>query len=320
MGISERIISSRVDAVSAGQRLDLWLSRRFTYHSRNEWQNLIGGGSILLNGRKSRPSRIVQNGETVSFLFHGTEPEADLNYKIEYETDSFMLVNKPGNLSCHPAGLFYRNTLWYLLSLKYGSIYIINRLDRETSGLVLACRDSKCASLFANLFSQENSITKKYIAIVHGRFEGTLSAKGFLMPDSKSAVRKKRIFRENNDNGLFDGVETAETFFSEKCSGPEYSAVEAVPATGRFHQIRATLCSLGYPLVGDKLYGPDDNIYIRLSEGTLTDEDMKKLILPRQALHAFHLSFKDPLTRKNFEYEIPLPPDISPLYNLCSGV
>ena len=239
-----------------------------------------------------------------------------MNYKIEYESDSFILINKPGNLSCHPAGRFYRNTLWYPLSEKYGVIYIVNRLDRETSGLVLACRDSKCAALFANLFSQENSITKKYIAIVHGRFEGALSAKGFLMPDRKSSVRKKRIFTEKNDDNPSDGVETAETFFTGKRTGTEYSAVEAVPSTGRFHQIRATLYSLGYPLVGDKLYGPDENIYIRLAEGNLTPEDMKKLILPRQALHAFHLSFKDPLTKKDFVHEIPLPPDISPLYNL----
>ena len=93
------------------------------------------------------------------------------------------------------------------------------------------------------------------------------------------------------------------------------SIVEVSPETGRLHQIRAVLCSLGYPLAGDKLYGLDDTFFLKYTEGTLSEEDKKRLLLPRQALHASELSFLFPGEKEKITVKAPLPADLSGLYN-----
>lgn len=314
--MDERKISSVVDGNAAGQRLDIWLSKRFTYHSRNQWQDIVKKGMILVNGKKSRSSRTLQEGDSVSFIPDVSEPGVNLNFRIEYEDENIILVNKPGNLPCHPAGPFFENTLWRKLSETYEKISIVNRLDRETSGLVIAAKSSEGASKFSELFS-EGKIEKKYIAIVFGEFPEKLEAEGFLIGDASSEVRKKRKFVYECESS---GAETAFTHFRLLGKNRKFSVVEAAPKTGRLHQIRATLFSLGFPLAGDKLYGPDDTAYIRFAEGMLTEDDKVRLALPRQALHAYFLSFVHPFTGKDIKFEISIPEDILPLYMDCMGV
>jgi RluA family pseudouridine synthase len=245
-----------------------------------------------------------------------SEPEVDFNFQIEYEDDNFLLVNKPGNLPCHPAGPFFENTLWRKLSETHEKVSIVNRLDRETSGLTIAAKSPEAASKFSALFS-EGKIEKKYIAIVFGSFPEELEAKGFLTGDISSEVRKKRKFVYERES---PGAETALTFFRLLGKNDKFSVVEAAPKTGRLHQIRATLCSLGFPLAGDKLYGPDDTAFIRFAEGRFSEEDKALLALPRQALHAYYLSFIHPFTGKEMKFEISAPDDILPLYLDCMGV
>lgn len=314
---SERIISSRAGDNAAGQRLDRYLSERFTYRSRKQWQDMIKGGDILLNGAGTRCSRILQGGEEISFVAETEEPPVELEYSIVYEDEFFYAVNKGGNLPCHPAGAYFKNTLWYDMCSKYGKVYVVNRLDRETSGLMLLGKSPEAAAKLSELFAAKDQLSKKYYALVEGEFAEAICASGYLVSDAASEVRKKRRFVSEDD---YSGAgESAITNFSPVARGDGISLVEARPETGRLHQIRATLCSLGFPLLGDKLYGLDDTIYIRFSEGRVTEDDFKKLRMRRQALHAYALKFTHPFTGKELEFYAPIPDDMKSftLTNVC---
>lgn len=323
MDISDRVLSSRIEKTDEGVRLDIWLTRRFTYQSRNQWQQYIEDGKILLNGLKTRCSRKLISGEEVSFVIDKDEPEIDPSYEIVFEDEYLLLVNKSGCMPCHPSGAFYKNTLWYLLSLKYGKVYMGNRLDRETSGLVIVCKTPKAAQLISDMISAKGTMTKKYIALVHGDFTRELvKAEGFLDTDNKSIIRKKRAFfpKDNLPYNLSAEAEEAETLLQGKGFADGLSVVEASPLTGRLHQIRATLYSLGYPLVGDKIYGLDETMYLKFAEDAMSENEKKMLLLPRQALHAYYLAFKHPVTGEGIEKEISISDDIKPLYEKCMGV
>jgi 23S rRNA pseudouridine955/2504/2580 synthase/23S rRNA pseudouridine1911/1915/1917 synthase len=316
----QRTIECQVEPQAEGMRLDYYLTQRFTYHSRNQWQQLIKDGTIKLNQQKTRSSRILQAGEIISFLPDNEEPPVDFDYHIEYEDDFFWVINKNGNLPCHPAGPFFENTLWHHMSATHGKVHIVNRLDRETSGLVLVAKTPETASKLAGLW-QEDKVKKKYIALVFGKFpKKNINAEGILNQDKSSIIRKKKRFLNANQTNNEDMAESCSTSLELIGSDGQFSAVRAIPKTGRLHQIRASLFSLGFPLAGDKLYGPDDTFYLKFAENTLTENDWEKLFLKRQALHAYNLQFTHPFTAENMNIEAPIPDDLLQLYNRCLGV
>ncbi|MFZ4618317.1 MAG: RluA family pseudouridine synthase, partial [Rectinemataceae bacterium] len=240
------------------------------------------------------------------------EPEVDGNYRIIHDDGAFLVVDKPANLPMHPGGRYFNNTLWALLRTGYGPLHALTRLDRETSGLVLLSRPGP-AQAHAQSLLDSGALAKEYLVIVHGIFPETCNAKGFLVRDGLSAVRKKRRFVPGAMmEGESDAVrESAETYFSSlsfvvhPLAGP-LSLLRARPRSGRNHQIRATLSSLGFPLLGDKLYGLDERLFIRLVEGTLDETDRQQLVLPSQALHAESLTLID-LKGQVHEFRLPLP-------------
>jgi RluA family pseudouridine synthase len=292
-----------------GRRLDVYLAERFTYHSRTEWQNLVGKGKIMVNGKSSRSSRRMVEGDRVEYDTGDiTEPEVDPSFQEVFSDEYIIVVSKSGNLPCHPAGIFFRNTLWRLLSEKFGKIYFVNRIDRETSGLVLVARSPAVAAAMSETHS---GIVKKYIAVVHGKFPDACNAVGFLTDGICSAVRKKRKFYQGDQLGKKD--EYSETRFRFLGANGDLSIVEAELATGRLHQIRATLCSLGFPLVGDKIYGPDETIYLRFIEDAMTDDDRRILMIGRQALHSSWLEFQHPISGENLVFRAELPGDMKKL-------
>lgn len=309
MTTEKRQIFSTVESHSEGIRLDHWLAARFTYLSRNQWQNQVKAGTVQVNNSEVRSSRILHAGDVVLFKPENIiEPPVDFNYEIIYEDEFFLVVNKGGNLPCHPAGAFFENTLWRHMSAKSGKIYLANRLDRETSGLLLVAKTPKIANLLSEMFIN-GQIQKKYLALVYGIFDREVNAVGYLEPDKQSNVRKKRNFVSGEPELMSEDMETAETLFLPVKNNGQYSLVCAMPQTGRLHQIRATLFSLGYPLLGDKLYGLDDTIYLRLSEDKITVEDWHKLVMKRQALHASELTLAHPATKQIISFQAPLPDD-----------
>ncbi len=306
--LERRVIRSSVDWSGAGFTLAEYLAGRFTYRAIDEWRDRIAAGEIMLNGELSDPERRLELHDRIEYFPADiAEPEADLDYRIAYEDDALLVVDKPGNLCVHPSGPFFKHTLWHLLSSKYGKIHLVNRLDRETSGLLVAAKNPKAA---AKLGKPGWPMRKEYLALVFGNFADRIEAYGFLVPDLASVVRKKRRFvaGERPPEGAVR-PESARTVLLPERSGERYSLVRALPETGRLHQIRATLFSLGFPLLGDKLYGPDDGIFLKIRSNAITAADRERLILPRQALHSAKLAFRHPDTGETVAVESPLPPD-----------
>ena len=300
-----RVGKSIISANDAGKSLLELLTGRFSYHSGSEWRNIIDRGLITLNGENASSEAILTKGDILEYhVADIAEPEVDASYAVLYEDADILAVDKSGDLPCHPAGPFYRNTLWFILKKRYGEVFPVNRLDRETSGIVLWAKNSSAASLLA---AQLASMRKRYVALVHGKFTKEIDASGFLERDNASIVRKKRCF-VYNDSG---SGQRAETLLRPVWWNEKYSLVEALPRTGRLHQIRATLCSLGFPLVGDKLYGIDDTFYLKIKDDLFTAEERAALLLPRQALHAAGLEFKHPRSGDVIHLESPVPAEFS---------
>lgn len=305
---TERNIYSEVGESDKDMRIDAWLARRFTYHSRQQWQEAIRKGQITINNKVCRPSTKIKTGDKINFKPDFKEPEVNKNFEIVFEDDLLIAVNKPGCLPCHPAGPYFKNTLWYLLSQNYKNIHFINRIDRETSGLILIAKDAKTVQLL-----NSKIILKRYVAVVEGEFPEKLMAEGFLYenpeisPNDPQKVRKKRYFSRQKPER---NCESSKTLFKRLSFKNGMSVLEVDLFTGRLHQIRATLCSLGYPLVGDKIYGRDESVFIRFVNGKMTDEDKSIMRISRQALHSSQIVFEYPKTTEEIKLTAPLPEDI----------
>lgn len=192
----QRIVESVIGPEADGLRLDQFLRTRFTYRSRNEWQDTIRRGELKINGREIRASKILRTGDKLSFNPGKIEePEVNADWSLIHESERYLAINKPGQLPAHPSGRFFKHTLWYLLREKYGELHIVNRLDRETSGITIAAKDADAAKTLSGLFADRRTV-KKYIAFVFGKFPETLVADGFLSDDRKSGVRKNGVFPE----------------------------------------------------------------------------------------------------------------------------
>jgi len=305
--MQERTISTTAGPELEGVRLDHFLSGRFTYQSRTGWQSIIRAGRIAVNGIRVRASRRLHAGDEITFDVQGiAEPEVDPSYSVVLERPGFLVVSKSGCLPVHPSGCYFRNTLLMLMKERYGELFVVNRLDRETSGLVVLAKDAETAGVLSGLFASRQ-VEKTYLAAIFGAFPaGPVVKNGWLSSDPDSSVRKKRRFTET-DPGAEDAEPCATEFLCRKtCRG--FSLVECRPHTGRLHQIRATLCSCGFPLLGDKLYGPDDTIFLRFTEDAMTDADRAALVLPTQALHAWRLRFTVPGSGESVSCES-APPD-----------
>jgi 23S rRNA pseudouridine1911/1915/1917 synthase len=239
---------------------------------------------------------------------------------VVYEDDELLVVNKPPGLVCHPTKPDGRSSLVEQLRLRGGpeaTPHLVNRLDRETSGLVLVAKRRETASELGKLM-EGRAVQKVYLAIVHGHVRddrGRIEAP--LGPDPESPVtikdrvvatgvpavtdyevlcRFERPIPLRPNPGWWED-EAAASPVGERAgtipmSEPRpFSLVRLWPGTGRKHQLRIHLAHLGHPVVGDKLYGGDPGLYLAFVEGRLTPEDRVRLILPAQALHAAGLSF-----------------------------
>ena len=240
-------------------------------------------------------------------------------FTILAETDDYIVVNKPAPLKVHPGSPDGAPTLYDELRglLAYellfgGQISIVNRLDRETSGVTLVAKNRETARHFG-LSMMAHKFHKTYQAIAHGwprwqnlDFDGPLLRKGEV---ENSPIYVKQAVHP-------DGT-PSRTIFQvlrrlEWPDGRRFSLIACEPVTGRMHQIRAHLAHLGHPLVGDKMYGPDETCYLDFIVTGWTEDLQRRLLLRRHALHSARLELAN-----DAAWEAPLPDDLAEF--LASG-
>lgn len=211
-------------------------------------------------------------------------------FEILHEDDDLLVINKPAGLVCHPTKGDERSSLAGRLRLYRGAaepVHLINRLDRETSGVVCVGKTDSATRELRHLW-ESREVEKHYWAIVHGHVaadEGEIDEP--LGQDEASEVAVKDCVRA-------DGHASRTRYWTqwrfERDERP-FSWLRVAPETGRKHQIRIHLQHLGHAIVGDKLYGSDELLYLKLARGELTEADRRDLLLENQALHAHTLRF-----------------------------
>ena len=215
-----------------------------------------------------------------------------LLFETLYEDESLLVINKPAGLVCHPTKTDEFSSLIGRVRLYLGAgskPHFVNRLDRETSGVTLVARNPEAAGELGKLWGAR-AVEKEYRAIVHGSVapeHGIIDAP--LGKDEQSKVAIKDCVRP-------DGTGARTEFqvlrrFSRGSQGCQFSLLRVLPHTGRKHQIRIHLAHIGHPIVGDKLYGGDEDLYLALVQDRLTQEQRKRLVFPCHALHASDLKF-----------------------------
>lgn len=223
------------------------------------------------------------------------------------------MVDKPPFLLVHPTKPGPAPTLWgelkQLLAFEIangGQVSIVNRLDRETSGLVLVAKNARAARRFG-LMMQEKRIAKEYLAIIWGwpewetqRVDLPLDRQG---ENGSSLIWLKQETHPAGAPALTDF--RVEQRFVRGTEGERFSVVRAIPYTGRTHQIRVHVATLGHPIVGDKIYGPDEKLYLEFIETGWTPNLEQQLLLPRHALHCAALEIEGE------RWTSELPPDLT---------
>lgn len=206
--LNRRRLRSHVRETEDGQILPDYLAAHFPRFDRAGWLREIAADRVAVNGGAASSETVLAQHDCVAYFPPETpEPDAELHYRVVYADSDLLVIDKPGNLCVHPTGPFFRHTLWYLAGRDWGELRFINRLDRETSGLLIAARNVETA---ARMDNRRCPLYKEYLALVFGRFRGTVRARGVLEPDGASAVFKKKRFRFAD--GVFpDSPEFADT-------------------------------------------------------------------------------------------------------------
>lgn len=299
-----------------------YLSERFTYFSLEEWVRILSLSRIFLNGNLIKEDRqIFANDEIICYLerFEAKEPPVDTNYSVLYEDEYLLILDKPGDIPIHPAGRYRKNNLLSLVESDFScKLFPCHRLDRETSGVCLFAKDSQSSQKMALLF-QQRKIHKEYRVFVYGDFPEQIVLEGWIEKDLNSSIRKKKILNQKNllkETGIVSELQKEDskvyaiTRFHKLNFNNGISTLAAFPLTGRIHQIRASLYSYGFPVLGDKIYGRDESIFLQFIESGWKKEFSEILGHRRQALHAYQLEFTHPISMAKMKIISPIPSDL----------
>ncbi|HWW01584.1 MAG TPA: RluA family pseudouridine synthase [Candidatus Acidoferrum sp.] len=225
-------------------------------------------------------------------------------FEVIYEDSGLLVVHKPAGLVCHPTKTDEYSSLISRARLYLGKEVhpqLVNRLDRETSGVTVLAKTHKAARQLRGLW-ESRRVRKEYLAVVHGHVRedrglideplgkdenSRVAIKDCVRPDGAAAQTEYCVERRFERAGL--SSEPNSTLRGDHLQ--PFSLVRLSPVTGRKHQLRIHLAHLGHPIVGDKLYGGDEDLYLALVENRLTPEQWKRLLLPHHALHASEVRF-----------------------------
>ena len=226
-----------------------------------------------------------------------TSPE-ELATWVIHEDEDLLVVNKSGEVVCHPSKFGPTSSLVGAAREYLGidTVHLVFRLDRETSGVVVMAKNAAMASRLQKAM-QTRKVGKRYLTLLHGELNDPVWVDQPLGPEVDSPVHVK-------DHVRSDGKE-AQTQFVPLASHGGFTAVEVRPRTGRKHQIRAHAQWLGHPVVGDKIYGPDANLFLQFIEEGWGTELERQLLIRRQALHCAEIDLRPTGIDRVFRAEWP---------------
>jgi 23S rRNA pseudouridine1911/1915/1917 synthase len=301
----------------AGWRLDRYLQEKIPRLSRERVQRLIQERLESDDGRRLKPSTRVVAGLAFALLrTPEPEPDAPLDFGVVHDDGALLVVDKPAGLPVHPTARYSAHTFTAAARARFPGRKVdpAHRIDRETSGL-LACGSAPEWTKRLKRAFADGAVAKTYLALAAGRpGDERFTVDAPLALTLASAVRVRMHVWEGGLPSVTD-FEVLERRTSD--DGAPVALLACRPRTGRQHQIRAHLHHAGLPLVGDKIYGPDEAIFDRFTRHETTDEDRARLRLPRHALHAWRLELPHPRDGGRVALEAPLPADLAAFWEAC---
>jgi 23S rRNA pseudouridine1911/1915/1917 synthase len=321
----EVVRTIQVMAETAGTRLDQFLAEQLDGVSRSRVQMLMEQGDVLVNGEREKPSMKLRGNESITI--HGEPRPAplkaiaeDIPLDVIYEDADLAVVNKPAGMMVHAGSgqnedARSRGTLVNALLHRFKKLSstggdlrpgIVHRLDKDTSGLIVVAKNDRTHAALGEMFSSRQ-MKKTYIALVQGRVErekGTINA-----AVGRDPLRRTRMTTRSLEDGRaavshYEVVQRLASRFGK------FTLVRVRIETGRTHQIRVHMSSIGYPVVGDTLYGGAGQLTDQVAAQANRKEEPERLKLGRNFLHAARLEFTHPKTGKVLELEAPLPPEL----------
>lgn len=292
-----------------GERLDTFLQKK-TGITRSQIQKLIRQGDVLVHDARVNQNYRVKSEDSITMQVSAKTDEGlvaePIPLEVLYEDSHLIVVNKPAGMVVYPAAGHAQGTLMNALAHHCSNLSapggplrpgIVHRLDKDTSGvMVVALSDEAYYSLVEQF--RQRTMNRKYIAIIHGNLREESGEIALRIGRSESD-RKKMSTQTRRGKEAFTRWKVVQRFGSA-------TVVEVKLGTGRTHQIRVHFASAGHPVLGDRTYGKKTEI-----EREAEDKKKKKIIFPRQMLHAGLLGFTHPVTGGYLEFSSPLPEDMS---------
>jgi len=293
----------------AGLRLDAFLASQIDGWSRARLQKLIESEDVLVNGKPSKPSYKLREGDDLEIELTATStvefaPE-NIPIDVVYEDDTLVVVNKPAGLVVHPAAGTPSGTLANAVAYHFQRLPgggnnvrpgIVHRLDRDTSGLLVVAKTEAALENLSDQF-RDRTVFKSYVALVHGR---VMSNSGKIdQPLARDPSNRTRM-------AVVRGGRNALSLYRVRRTFQRFTLLDVELKTGRTHQIRVHLAWLKHPVVGDETYGGG-------RDNTIQDPQLRARIrnLKRHFLHAEKLAFTHPVTKEVMKFESPLPAELS---------
>lgn len=292
--------------LSAGERLDKTLAEQHPELSRAQWQRLIADGLVLVNGKSAKGSLRLDGSESIEAEI--PEPAEspliaeNIALDIRYEDQEIIVLNKPAGMVVHPAPGHPRGTLVNALLAHCPDLTgigdtkrpgIVHRLDKDTSGLIVVAKnDSALRHLQAQF--KGRTVSKQYTALVDGQLQPSTALIDAPIGRDPSQRKMMAVISADNPRAKSTRSREAQTRYSVLNYFDGFSLVECSPLTGRTHQIRVHLAYVGFPIVGDKVYG----------------RRKQRMPLDRHFLHASGLSFDRPADGVRLTFAAELPPEL----------